>query len=227
MARLQPQLWPALEQIFAMLAASEPPLATMAAERVPAPGPRLANTTLFFWRALGLGSAEAWLGGAARQAAQGGDAARQWAALQRDIALLSEQHHASTPVPGEWRPHPLPLQLGDTLQLATWFARALPVDDDGADPGKHPRDKPASGGRDFVLDVAFAHFGRLRFRGQAWPKRLDLAIASARPLPDSLRDGARAVFQSALDAAGITGTLAFTLGLGAADLPVAPYSAWR
>lgn len=214
--RLQPQAWPALAALTPMLAEAAPQALT----KLPQPGAKLSNHALFFWRALGLGSAEAWLDPAARAQLQTGDAARLWAALQRDLALLSERRHGGGGG-GEWRPFSLPLQLSDGVQLLTWFVRPAFAEDHGQQQGDDPPGQPQPDGRDFVLDIDFATFGRLRLRGLVRPRRLDLTLASIQPLPQSLRASTQAVFNRSLEAAGYAGALRFETGLPSADLPVA------
>ncbi|GAB4142951.1 MAG: hypothetical protein Tsb0016_11650 [Sphingomonadales bacterium] len=194
-------------------------VAPQALTKLPQPGAKLSNQALFFWRALGLGSAEAWLDPAARAQLQTGDAARLWAALQRDLALFSERRQGGGSG-GEWRPFSLPLQLADSVQLLTWFVRPAFAEEQGQNHGKDESAPQRQDGRDFVLDVDFATFGRLRLRGLVRPRRLDLSLASTQPLPQDLQASTQAVFNRSLEAAGYTGALRFETGLGSADLPV-------
>ncbi|MFZ5608723.1 MAG: hypothetical protein ACOY99_03835 [Pseudomonadota bacterium] len=210
--RLAPQGWPAAQSVLAILQAS-PEMAALA-RRIPQPGPQLTNGILFLWRALGLGSAEAWLGAEARERAMAQGGKEAWTVLQRDLAVLSEANRATQ---AEWRAWPLPVQTDAGLQLLSWFTR--PLNDDRRRQGEADEEGREAPGQEFLLEVQLARFGRLRLRGTCRRRHLSLTVSSRAPLPDRLKASAGEAFRAALAVGALAGRLSFEVGLSHRDVP--------
>lgn len=202
---LAPQDWPVGEAL----------LQQGAGGHIPAFGPKLTNGALFLWQALNAGSADAWLGAAARDALHAKGQQDLLTALQRDFTTLSEAQRGGS----EWRPLPFPVQGDGNLQLLSWFIRPLQHLEEKEE-GGNTDPKQRDGGQEFVVDARFDGFGRLRFHGEVSRSQLNLNITSALPLPDGLKASTGQLFRNILDAQGMTGLLRFHTGAEQDYLPL-------
>lgn len=131
--------------------------------------------------------------------------------LSRDMSAI--QNALNDPNIGEnWRPIPMPLQMGDQLVRMQWFVR-------------HHYDDQPTGGRDepeqdtrkrrktrFLLDVPQTKVGDIQIDGLVQPKQLDVILRTESELNVHQRAAIGQRFQGALDINGFAGGLSFQTG---------------
>jgi hypothetical protein len=114
----------------------------------------------------------------------------------------------------------------------TWTMLMLPFFGTGTErppvlytkpPGKNrgEREKQAEAGEHFVLEVELRRLGAFQFDGLIRPRRLDLMLRTATPLPPDLAAGIERTFRDAVGACGWSGDIGFGR-LGKFPLAAAP-----
>jgi hypothetical protein len=183
--------WVALEEALFALTAGAPVLAEqLRAELTPPSGPALAGTLLYLLGALYQGN---WPGPTVTRALNELGNAKLGKRLADDIEALRRLGDDQTT--GEWRVLTLPLLLGNfPLALRLYLQRHKPARQDGIR---------------FALEAELSRLGAVQLDGLVRGKHLILVLRSHRGLAPELREEMRAVFQRALQGAGISGDLSF------------------
>ncbi|WP_143271058.1 MULTISPECIES: hypothetical protein [unclassified Azospirillum] len=203
----QGQDWPAMKEVMAMLAATDPVLARHLAQTIlPQPNKRLTTNLTFFLAALRGGDAAGWLGGDAVDSLERRGGGRLLAQLREDFQAVARQ--AAEPTAEGWRSMAIPFgppeQLG-RMQLAVRNALdgEEKTGDGGEEKGKAQR---------FLLDLSFSRLGPMQLDGLVRPGRLDLMIRTLDLLPAELRQGIGELFRDSLETVGFAGTIGFQTG---------------
>ena len=183
--------WVALEETLFALTGQAPIVADqLRAELTPSSGPALAGTLLYLLGALYQGN---WPGPPITRALTESGNAKLSKRLADDIAALRRLGDDQTT--GEWRVLTLPLLLGNfPLALRLYLQRQKPAGQDGIR---------------FALEAELSRLGPVQLDCLVRNTHLILVLRSHRGLAPELRDEMRAVFQRALQAAGIGGDLSF------------------
>jgi hypothetical protein len=183
--------WIALEETLFTLSAQAPALAEqLRAELTPPSGPALAGTLLYLLGALYQAS---WPGPTISRALHESGSGKLAKRLADDIAAL--RRLADDPTTGEWRVLTLPLLLGNfPLALRLYLQRHRSAGQDGLR---------------FALEAELSRLGPVQLDCLVRSKHLILVLRSHRGLAPELREEMRAVYQRALQAAGISGDLSF------------------
>ncbi len=198
-----------MEEAMAIISARAPQVATTVQNSLPATGPKMVPTTLFFLAALRLGVVENWLGGPALQQLR--DAGRRDLAekIGSDFSRLSQQSRET--LPGDWRGFSLPLMQDNSLQQLQFFYRRQGDSDEGntGEQSKTTR---------FLVNVSLSRMGDLQLDGllrkPATPKpaasgHLDLILRSDAPFDVSLQQDLRRAFTHGLEDSKLSGSLQF------------------
>ena len=183
--------WAALEETLFALTGHAPALAEqLRAELTPSSGAALAGTLLYLLGALYQGN---WPGPTITRALNDSGHPKLSKRLADDIAALRRLGDDQTT--GEWRVLTLPLLLGNfPLALRLYLQRQKPTGQDGIR---------------FALEAELSRLGPVQLDCLVRGKHLILVLRSHRGLAPEPRDEMRAVFQHALQAAGIGGDLSF------------------
>ncbi len=194
--------WPALTEAIETLRAADPALARQLVETVlPRPDARLTTTVLFFLTALRGGDLRGWLGDGA---------VRDLNRIRPDLLTkLSDDFRgmaraADEPVSNDWRVTPVPLFSGAEIEMIRLWTRRH---DDPAD----DEDNPQRQDQRFVVDVSLSRLGRLQLDGLVRDTggRLDLIVRSESPLPPTIRNHIRGLFEDTGALSGLTGGVGF------------------
>jgi hypothetical protein len=197
--------WPALKEMFAVLAAGDPHLAHAVAHAVlPQPGPRLTTALVAFLAALRGGDAQGWLGSEAADTVDRAGRRDVLAQLADDFRAVSRQ--GTEPLAGDWRAVTIPFGTPDGLQTFQLAVRR-PGADDGA-VGAERTDRR----RRFLIDVEFTRLGPMQLDGLTGAGQLDLVIRTQQLLPAALKGELTTIFSGSLEAVGFAGRLAFQTG---------------
>jgi hypothetical protein len=183
--------WIALEETLFALMGQAPALAEqLRAELTPPSGPELAGTLIYLLGALNQGN---WPGPAITRALSESGHGKLAKRLADDVAALRRLSADRTT--GEWRVLTLPLLIGNfPLALRLYLQRDKPAGQDGIR---------------FALEAELSRLGPVQLDCLLRAKRVILVLRSHRGFSPELRDDMRAVFQRALQSAGIGGDLSF------------------
>lgn len=198
----------AIEEALTVLAARTPQTANALQNSLPAVGPKMVPTTLFFLAALRLGVIENWLGGPALQQLR--DAGRRDLAekLGSDFSRLNQQ--ARETMPGDWRGFSLPLMQDNSLQHLQFYYRSHNDDSNK----ENTSDKTTR----FVVNVSLSRMGDLQLDGllrkpaqaQSINKgQLDLILRSDAAFDMALQQDLRRAFTRGLEEGKLSGSLQF------------------
>ena len=195
-----PAPWNALSAFLASLDA-DPALRAMLMQRaLPQAGPRLTSGLLLFLNALRGRSIEGWLGALGpsflQQAKRSGSLDR----LRDGFAGLSRLVEGNG---GEWRLFLIPFLQGATAQPMRLYLR----DNDQDDEENNRQRKPKA--TRFILDVELSRLGGMQLDGLVRSSSFDLVLRSDQPLSQQARQMVTEIFETANDAAGMTGMIVF------------------
>lgn len=204
--------WPSLRELGGL--SEELSLHNMSrplGDAIPQPGPRLAQTMLFFISALRLGDISRWLGpdtmSALRATGRGSLAAR----LGEDFSQLART--ATEGAQGDWRAYLLPFHDGERLSQIRFFHRRYGDDGAGTGDGDNAR------GDRFLIDLELSRLGTMQLDGHLKTARLDLILRSGAALGLEARRDISAIFHDGCACAGVTGDIRFADGGAFTPLP--------
>ncbi|WP_162915017.1 hypothetical protein [Desertibaculum subflavum] len=166
----------------------------------PGAGTRLAGGLAFLVSALRGGKLADWLGTADStriDLPSRPDGRRTVDAEFRDLARMAQERG-----PDGWRAQPLAVLDGGAVQPVMLYVHRPPrrrKSDPGADEASER----------FMLDLKLSRAGPMRIDGLLRPKALDVIIRTERAVPGRIQRELRRVFGTALDGAGLAGTLGF------------------
>ena len=196
--------WPAMRQLMATLAASDPALAKSMLATMPQPNRKLTAALGFFLAAMRGGDARGWLGDDASSALDKAGRRDLLDRLEKDFEGLRRE--AAEPLPGDWRSYTIPLMDSSGPKPIRLHVHPLKEDEEGD--GK-PRGKPGSR---FLIDLDLSRFGPMQLDGLVRPNHFDLILRSHGTLPPELRVELIQVFADSVRAVGYSGGLSFQSG---------------
>lgn len=196
--------WPAMRQLMATLAASDPALAKSMLATMPQPNRKLTAALGFFLAAMRGGDARGWLGDDASSALDRAGRRDLLDRLEKDFEGLRRE--AAEPLPGDWRSYTIPLMDSTGPKPIKLHVHPLKEDEEGD--GK-PRGKPGSR---FLIDLDLSRFGPMQLDGLVRPNHFDLILRSHAALPPELRVELIQVFADSVRAVGYSGGLSFQSG---------------
>ncbi|MCG5243663.1 hypothetical protein MCW82_28205, partial [Azospirillum doebereinerae] len=197
--------WPAMRQLMATLAASDPALARSMLATMPQPNRKLTAALTFFLSAMRGGDAQGWLGNDASSALEKGGHGDLLARLDREFEGLKRE--AAEPMPGDWRPYTVPMMDANGPRPIKLHVHPLKGDEEGGE----GREKSKPGSR-FLIDVDLSRLGPVQLDGLVRPNHFDLILRSHVALPPELRVELIQVFADSVRALGYTGGLSFQSG---------------
>lgn len=178
---------------------------------IPQPGPRLAQTMLFFISALRLGDVSRWLGPDTMSALRASGRASLAARLGEDFSQLART--ATEGAQGDWRAYLLPFHDGERISQIRFFHRRYGNDGEGTGDGDDAR------GDRFLIDLELSRLGTMQLDGHMKSARLDLILRSGASLGAGARRDISAIFQDGCACAGVTGDIRFADREAFAPLP--------
>jgi hypothetical protein len=197
--------WPAMRQLMATLAASDPALARSMLATMPQPNRKLTAALTFFLSAMRGGDAQGWLGNDASSALEKAGRGDLLDRLNREFEGLKRE--AAEPMPGDWRPYTLPMMDANGPRPIKLHVHPLKSDEEGGE----GREKAKPGSR-FLIDVDLSRLGPMQLDGLVRPNHFDLILRSHVALPPELRVELIQVFADSVRALGYTGGLSFQSG---------------
>ena len=196
--------WPAMRQLMATLAASDPALAKSMLATMPQPNRKLTAALGFFLAAMRGGDARGWLGDEASSTLDKAGRRDLLERLDKDFEGL--RRDAAEPLPGDWRSYTIPLM--DSTGPKPIKLHVHPLKEDEESDGR-PRGKPGSR---FLIDLDLSRFGPMQLDGLVRPNHFDLILRSHAALPPELRVELIQVFADSVRAVGYSGGLSFQSG---------------
>ncbi len=196
--------WPAMRQLMATLAASDPALAKSMLATMPQPNRKLTAALGFFLAAMRGGDARGWLGDDASSALDKAGRRDLLDRLEKDFEGLRRE--AAEPLPGDWRSYTIPLMDSTGPKPIKLHVHPLKEDEEG---DGRPRGKPGSR---FLIDLDLSRFGPMQLDGLVRPNHFDLILRSHAVLPPELRVELIQVFADSVRAVGYSGGLSFQSG---------------
>lgn len=196
--------WPAMRQLMATLAASDPALAKSMLATMPQPNRKLTAALGFFLAAMRGGDARGWLGDEASSALDKAGRRDLLDRLEKDFEGLRRE--ATEPLPGDWRSYTIPLMDSTGPKPIKLHVHPLKEDEEG---DGRPRAKPGSR---FLIDLDLSRFGPMQLDGLVRPNHFDLILRSHAALPPELRVELIQVFADSVRAVGYSGGLSFQSG---------------
>lgn len=196
--------WPAMRQLMATLAASDPALAKSMLATMPQPNRKLTAALGFFLAAMRGGDARGWLGDDASSALDKAGRRDLLDRLEKDFEGLRRE--AAEPLPGDWRSYTIPLMDSTGPKPIKLHVHPLKEDEEG---DGRPRGKPGSR---FLIDLDLSRFGPMQLDGLVRPNHFDLILRSHAALPPELRVELIQVFADSVRAVGYSGGLSFQSG---------------
>ncbi|AWB06661.1 hypothetical protein A6A40_16470 (plasmid) [Azospirillum humicireducens] len=196
--------WPAMRQLMATLAASDPALARSMLATMPQPNRKLTAALGFFLAAMRGGDARGWLGDDASSALDKAGRRDLLDRLEKDFEALRRE--AADPLPGDWRSYTIPLMDSSGPKPIKLHVHPLKEDEEGEG---RPRGKPGSR---FLIDLDLSRFGPMQLDGLVRPNHFDLILRSHAALPPELRVELIQVFADSVRAVGYSGGLSFQSG---------------
>lgn len=205
------QDWDSLQRAISTLAQSDPQAAQALLNQIPAAGPRLTTTMMFFFTAIvgAGGSAKSWLGDRTIGALDKGDGKDNGLGKKLDKDFNTLRGMASEPRSDGWRVMSMPFQMGDRIEQMQFSWRQTQSDEDES------RDqKPNDPGTRFLLDLSFTRLGHTQLDGlvRKETQKFDLIVRTENTLDGPQRDDIRAIFNQALAISKLGGSLNFQNG---------------
>lgn len=203
---LQPQPWPAMEEVLQTLVQSAPQAAQAMVNVTPSPAnpAQLGPAMMFFIAAVRGGDLTQWLGKSATDALRterGGNALSRLLGEAPTLTRISSEH-----MPQDWRALSIPLYWqGDMHKVAVYYKH------DG-----ESGEEAESGARStrFVFDLALDKMGKVQLDGLFRPvskegTRLDVVVRTEEHFSQATQAEMRRVYAKALRDTQITGELSF------------------
>ncbi|PKR55907.1 hypothetical protein [Thalassospira marina] len=205
------QDWDSLQRAISTLAQSDPQAAQALLNQIPAAGPRLTTTMMFFFTAIvgAGGSAKSWLGDRTIGALDKSDGKDNGLGKKLDKDFNTLRGMASEPRSDGWRVMSMPFQMGDRIEQMQFSWRQTQSDEDES------RDqKPNDPGTRFLLDLSFTRLGHTQLDGlvRKETQKFDLIVRTENTLDGPQRDDIRAIFNQALAISKLGGSLNFQNG---------------
>ena len=200
--------WTSLREIVQLVQAIDPAIARQFIERrIPSLNARGASNVLFFLAALRGGDVAGWLG---RDMVRVLERNGQRALIDRLADDFGQLRRFVDPDGGsEWRTLVFPFYDGEAIHQASMFVRGR-------------RARPGEDGEDdlrFVVDLDLSALGAMQLDGLVRDKAFDLIVRSQRDLDQTMRQEISQLFDGALGATGLTGSLVFQTS---ASFPITP-----
>lgn len=190
--------WDSLTEALNVLQASDPALAqTVMNTTIPQANAQLTSNMLFFLTALRGGDLRSWLGDSAMR---GLERAGRGDLVNRLSDEFSQLARGGSEPAADWRMMLVPFYNQQQFEQLRMFWRRGGEDGDGDASRTDTR---------FVIDVELSRMGHLQLDGLVRPRRLDLVIRTATPLPAEVRREINTVYGSASEAVGLSGGLSF------------------
>ena len=206
------QEWPALRDVAAALEADAPEVAQQTmATAVPRVGPTLAAGMLLFIAAARSGNLRQWLGD---QTIDNLERAGHGALVNRladDVANLPRL--AETQANG-WQTLLLPVFDGEKLRQIRMSMRRAQKEQNG----------DRKDGARFIIEAELSKLGALQLDGLVRLPHFDLAVRSKDNLPPDIRANIMEIFNDAMQATRLTGSVVFQV---ARDLRPGPFENWQ
>jgi len=204
--------WPALDDALAALDRAAPEIATrMRSDLTPTTAPRLAATLLYLAGSLkSAGAFPPETAAAALSVLGRRDLAQR---IEKDVGEFRRLAETNG---GDWRILTLPVLDEHAVQPIRLYLRPADDDEDAA--------RRNAGGSRFVLDLEMSRLGALQLDGLVRSNRFDLMMRSHAPLPPAFQSDVAAIFNNALEGAGLHGNISFST---TPHFPVAPLAALR
>ena len=196
--------WPAMRQLMAALAGSDPALARSMQATMPQPNRKLTAALSFFLAAVQGGDARGWLGDEASSSLEKSGRGDLLSQLDKEFEGLRRE--AAEPMPGDWRPYTLPMMDANGPRPIRLYVHPL-KEEEGAD-GK----EKAKPGSRFLIDVDLSRLGPMQLDGLVRPNHFDLILRSHVALPPDLKVELIQVFADSVRAVGYSGGLSFQSG---------------
>ena len=178
-------------------------------------GARLANSLLFMMAALKQGDVRSWLGPKVEQYLEQTGQKHLLNILKQDIKRFASL--INRPASGEWQPIVLPLAADDNSPLLALLIRPEQQNQneknqngDNGEGDDAAKENPTR----FILEVHLSQLGEIQLDGFIKDKNFELKFKSLTPLAQAMKNDVRALFSSALDASGYSGSITFY------DLPI-------
>lgn len=198
--------WPALDDALNILAQQAPAAAQALQNTLPAPGPKMVPSTLFFLAALRLGMVENWLGAQTMQTLRESGGSRSADRIGQDFSRIAQQ--STEPLQGEWRGISIPLLHNAQLDQIRFFIRRQREEDGGQKAGETTR---------FLVNLNLSRLGDMQLDGLmrqtqkqgSVEKRLDMVIRTDARLSSGLMHDLQDGFARGLREAHLAGRLEF------------------
>ena len=206
------QEWPALRDVVSALKTAAPELAQRSlTAAVPQVGPSLAAGLLFFIAAARNGNLRQWLSDPAVETLEHAGHGRLVNRLADDMANMPRL--AETQANG-WQTLLLPVFDGDKLRQIRMSMRRMRKDENGS---------PKDGAR-FIIEAELSKLGPLQLDGLVRLPNFDLAVRTQDNLPPEIRANIVELFNDAMQATRLTGTVAFQV---VRDTRPGPFENWQ
>ncbi|OKH89006.1 hypothetical protein [Thalassospira sp. TSL5-1] len=205
------QNWDSLQRALAALAQSDPQAAQALLNQIPAAGPRLTTTMMFFFTAIvgAGGSAKSWLGDRTIGALDGRDGRDNALGKKLDKDFNTLRGMASEPRADGWRVTAMPFHMGERIeQMQLAWRQGQNEDDENRD------NKSSDPGTRFLLDLSFTRLGHTQLDGliRKESQKFDLIVRTENVLEGPQRDDIRAIFNQALTISKLGGSVNFQNG---------------
>jgi hypothetical protein len=170
-------------------------------QRVPAAGPGLSSSILFFLSALNSGQVGNWLGRPTLNQLQREGHGDLTARMDQDLIQIGRLSDSGG---AEWRTLFLPfLDDGQIRQLRLFMRNRN--DEDGEDSG----DQPGSNATRFLLEIELSKLGDLQLDGLIRSKLFDLIVRTRRPFTRAIRNEIIRIFTDSNHDLGMAGQILF------------------
>ncbi len=205
------QDWDSLQRALATLGQADPQAAQTLLNQIPAAGPRLTTTMMFFFTAIvgAGGSAKSWLGDRTIGALDGRDGKDNALGKKLDKDFNTLRGMASEPRADGWRVMAMPFHMGERIeQMQLAWRQGQGEDDENSD------NKSNDPGTRFLLDLSFTRLGHTQLDGliRKESQKFDLIVRTENVLEGPQRDDIRAIFNQALTISKLGGSVNFQNG---------------
>ncbi|RCK48264.1 hypothetical protein TH25_14455 [Thalassospira profundimaris] len=205
------QDWDSLHRALATLVQADPQAAQALLNQIPAAGPRLTTTMMFFFTAIvgAGGSAKSWLGERTIGALDGRDGKDNGLGKKLDRDFNTLRGMASEPRADGWRVMAMPFHMGERIeQMQLAWRQSHAEDDENRD------SKSNDPGTRFLLDLSFTRLGHTQLDGliRKESQKFDLIVRTENALHGPQRDDIRAIFNQALTISKLGGSINFQNG---------------
>jgi hypothetical protein len=168
---------------------------------------RLSAVTTLLLHAMKFNSVTAWLGDKTIERLRDGGRQDLLARLVSDFAQMSTRS-MDMPAGTDMQRFTLPFLLHEQMAKMVWHVkRDYP---DGHDDYSDDQQRKFHARTHFTVDVPTARYGDFRIDGMVWKHTLDLNIQTHLPLDETMRNGIRERFKTALDITGYRGQVIFS-----------------